>query len=213
MPLSPPTLPTLCTCFRASHLSWLVIVLPLVLCHLSFLSCHHLQSSSTSTCSPLITPPHLIVPLFFSGAVTSCPPWLFVLSPLIMPPPPIRLRLCLSLRPSCASCPASCCIASHHTAAFHPFAPLPLIAPLLRFLSGWLLHHLLSCRRLPSACTFASHCTTLPPLVCLVVALPLITPMPPICRCSDSCCTTTSCCTPRLMPLVHSGWLLCPLSS
>jgi hypothetical protein len=74
-------------------------------------------------------------------------------------------------------------------------------------LSGWLLHRLLSCHRLPSACVSASHCASCPtgccvtschaaatasyctaashrtplePLIWLVVASPLITPLPPI---------------------------------
>ena len=79
----------------------------------------------------------------------------------------------------------------------------PLIVPLF-FSSalascspGCLLCHLLSCRRLPSACASASHCTAvshcapLVSLVWLVVALPLIMAMPPICWClqlSLHCC-------------------------
>ncbi len=58
---------------------------------------------------------------------------LVVASLLITPPPPVCLRLCLSSRPSCASCLAGCCVTSWHaTTAFHcaaashraPLAPL-----------------------------------------------------------------------------------------
>jgi hypothetical protein len=138
-----------------------------------------------SCCTPLLCP-------------SCCPLWLVVVLPLVMLPPPVRLRLCLSshrrlsLRPSCASCPTDCCVNSCHTAAFHPSAPPPLIAPppltapLLRLLSGWLSRHFLSRRCLPSACAFASHCTPLAPLVWLVVASPLATPPPPPVACASA---------------------------
>ncbi len=78
---------------------------------------------------------------------------LAVALPLITPPPLVCLYLCLSLCPSCASCPAGCCITSHYAAAFHLSAPSPLIAPLSHLLSSWLSSHLSSCCRLLSACT------------------------------------------------------------
>jgi hypothetical protein len=141
---------------------------------------------------------------------------LVVASPLIMLPlPPVRLHLrlsshcCLSLCPPHASCPAGCCLTScHATATFCPPVPpplstlSPLTALLLRLLSGWLLCHLLSCRRLPSACSSASHCTPashcnpLRPLVWLVVMLSLITPPSSICR--------------RLHLSLHCRLSLCP---
>ncbi len=154
MQLSPPTLQSLCPCSHASHLAWLAVVLPLVLYRLSFSSRHRPPSGGTSTCPPLVTPPHLILPLFFSGVVASCLPWLFVVSPLVMhppAPPPI-------------------------------ITPQPLITSLSCHLSGWLSHRLSSCRCLPSA------------------------------GASNSCHLVSSCCAP-LVPLVHSGWLLCSLSS
>jgi hypothetical protein len=107
--------------------------------------------------------------------------WLVVVSPLVAQPPPVRLRLRLSShhrrssRPFHAFCLAGCCVASCHAAAFHPPAPLPLIAllpliaPLSRLLSGWLLCCLLSRHRLPSACASASQYTAAShraPLVC-----------------------------------------------
>jgi hypothetical protein len=110
--------------------------------------------------------------------------------PLVTPPPPVRLRLRLllhrrlSLRLSCASCPADCRVDSRHAAAFRPPAPLPLIAPqplttpLLCLLSSWLSHHFSSCRHLLSACASASHRTPPVPLVWLIVALTLIMPPP-----------------------------------
>jgi hypothetical protein len=61
---------------------------------------------------------------------------LVIASPLLTPPPTICWHLCLS---------SHCCLLSHHG--------------LLYLLSGWLLHHLYSCRRLPSAGVSASHCT------------------------------------------------------
>jgi hypothetical protein len=96
-----------------------------------FSSCRHLPSAcaSTSHCTPLAPLVRLVVA---SGT---------------MPPPPI----------ACASA-SHCAPASHHT----PLAPLvllvppPLITPLSRLLSGWLLRHLSSCRRLLSACAFAT---------------------------------------------------------
>jgi hypothetical protein len=60
--------------------------------------------------------------------------------------------------------------------ASRPPVPPSLIAPLSHLLSGWLWSHLSSRRRLLSACT--SHCTPLPSLVWLVVAVPLIMPTP-----------------------------------
>jgi hypothetical protein len=106
-----------------------------------------LPSSGASTCPLLIAPPPLVVPLFFSGAHASRPPRVFVMSPLVMPPPPICLHLCLSLHlhlslcPSRVSKPAGYCVASHHANASHLPAlltlvsPLSLVAPLLCLLS------------------------------------------------------------------------------
>ena len=88
-PLLHPTLPSLHPCSHASCLPQLVAVLPLVL--------HCLPLKGTSSCPPLIAPPPLVVPLFFSGALASCPSPLFVMSPLVMPPPPVCLCLQLPL--------------------------------------------------------------------------------------------------------------------
>ncbi len=148
MPLLPPSLPGLCPCSCVSCLPLLAVVLPLVLHHLSFLSRHRLPSGGTSTCPPLVTLLPLVLPLLFSGMVSSCLHRLFVASPLVtLLPPPIRLRLRLSLhrrlslRPSHAICQDGCCIASHHADASHPptpptlVLPLPLVAPLSCLLS------------------------------------------------------------------------------
>jgi hypothetical protein len=88
----------------------LVVILPLVLCRL--------LSGGASIFPPLVALPHLIVFLFFSGALASCQPRLFVVLPLVMLLPPVRLCLRLSLHhrlslhPSCISCPAGCHVAS-----------------------------------------------------------------------------------------------------
>ncbi len=123
------------------------------------LRCLPSAGASDSHCAPLLRP-------------SRCPLLLIVVSPLVTPPPLVRLRLCLSLhrrlssRPSRPSCPAGFRVASRHTAISHPPAlpPLivlpPLIAPLSRPFSGWLLRHLSSRRRLPSACP--------PPLIALL---------------------------------------------
>jgi hypothetical protein len=149
--------------------------------------------------SPLVTPPSPSIRLSSTShcnAASHCAPltplvWLVVASPLFTPPPPVSLRLRLSSRPSCASCPAGCRITSHHTTATTRL-PVPLtlivlphlISPLSR--SSWLLRHLSSRRRLPSACVSACHCTAashrapLSPLIRLVAVSPLVTPLPPI---------------------------------
>jgi hypothetical protein len=97
--------------------------------------------------------------------------WLVAASPVVPPPPPVCLCLCLSSHCRLSSCPsrasflAGYCVTSCHTTASHPPAPPPLIAPpslimpLSRLLSGWLSCHLLSRRRLPSACASASQRT------------------------------------------------------
>jgi hypothetical protein len=126
----PPALPSLRPHSRASCLPRLAVVLPLVLCRLSFSSRHRLPSGGASTRPPLV------VPLFFSGAIASRPPPLFVMSPLVTPLPPIRQCLCLSYhlrllsQPFRASCPAGCSVASHYADASWPSAPLTLVAPL-----------------------------------------------------------------------------------
>jgi hypothetical protein len=78
---------------------------------------------------------------------------------LVAPLPFVAPLLCLL---STLACPITSC----HAAASRPPAPPPIISPppfivpLLHLLSSWLLHHLLSHRRLLSACTSASHHTT-----------------------------------------------------
>jgi hypothetical protein len=104
------------------------------LAHTGWLSCHlssHCRLSSTcasashrtaaSHCTPLVPLVRLVVAL-----------------PLVTPPPPVHLRLCLSShhrllpRPSYASCPAGCHVTSCHAAASRQPASPPLIAPLVR---------------------------------------------------------------------------------
>ncbi len=136
MPSLPLTLLSLHPCSHASCLPWLAFKLPLVLRRLSFLSRHHLLSSGASTCPPLVTPLPLVLPLFFSGAVASCLPRLFVVSPLVtlLPSLYLRLRLSLhchlSLQLSHAIWPAGCLGAFHHANASRPPAPPTLVAPL-----------------------------------------------------------------------------------
>jgi hypothetical protein len=55
------------------------------------------QQHVHSTCLPLIVLLPLVLPLFFSGVVTSCLPRLVVVSPLVMLPSSVHLRLCLLL--------------------------------------------------------------------------------------------------------------------
>jgi hypothetical protein len=148
MPLLPLTLPSLRPHSHASRLPWLDIVLPLVLCHLSFSSCHCLLSGGTSTCPTLIASPPLV-----------CPSSSLVCLPLV------------------SSSSLSCC--------------------------------LLSCHRIQSACASAFHCPVtshrapLMPLVWLVVALPLIMPMPPVRRCLQL--------LSRHCLLLHPSCVSCPL--
>ncbi len=139
IPSLPPTLPNLRPCSHASCLPQLVVVLRLVL--------RRLTSGGGSICPPLIAPLHLVMPLFFSGVLASCLPWLFVMSPLVTPPPTVGLCLHLSLHrrlslhPSCISCLAGCCVASHYLDTscllVHPtlVMPSPLVVPLLCLLS------------------------------------------------------------------------------
>ncbi len=70
MPSLPPTLLGLHPQSHASHQPQLIVVLPLVLRCLSFLSCHYLPFGGASTCPLLVTPPSLIVSLFFSASQT-----------------------------------------------------------------------------------------------------------------------------------------------
>jgi hypothetical protein len=126
-PSSPLTLPSLHPCSHASCLPQLVVMLPLVLCHL--------PSGGASICPPLVAPPHLVVPLFFSGALTVHLPRLFLVSSLVTLPPPIRLCLrlsshrCLLLCPSCIFCLAGSRVASHYVDASCPPAPQTLVVP------------------------------------------------------------------------------------
>ncbi len=129
--------------------------------------------TATSHCAPLL-------PLFR----------MVVVSPLVMLPPPVRLRLCLSLhhrlslRPSRASCPADCCVNSCHAAAFQPPAPPPFIAlpplimPLLRLFSSWLSCHFSSRCHLLSACPL--------PLIALRLSL-----CPSHASCPADCCVAS----------------------
>ena len=131
-------------------------------------------------------------------ATRSCPPTDAIRQPVITAatsvaslPPFCFVDCCVAATaasfaandPSCFSCPAGCCVTSHHDKASHPLAPLPLVTPLplaasllCHSLSGWLLHCLSSCRCLPptgvsTAChANASSCAPLVPLVLLVVA-------------------------------------------
>jgi hypothetical protein len=156
---------------------------------------------------------------------------LVVVSPLIMPPPPVRPCLRLSLHhrlspcPSHTSCPAGCCITFYHAVASRPPAPLPLIVPISRFLFGWLSCHLLSRRRClwstcvsPSHSTAASHCTPIAPLVWPVVASPLVMPPPPVdlrfclsLHCPAGFCVTSHHATPSGLPAPPPLIVLLPL--
>ncbi len=93
-----------------------------------------------SVASPHVAPSPPIPPLsgLLSGWLLHCLPLvrLVVALPLLMPPPPICRRLCLSLRCRLTSC-------------LYPCNRLSCL------LSGWLLRN--PCRRLPSASTSTSH--------------------------------------------------------
>ncbi len=122
-PVPPPLIPPL-SCFLSG---WL----------LHRLSSHcHLSSTCASTSHCTAASHHApLMPLV----------WLVVASLLATPPPPIHLRLRLSLCPSRACCPAGCCLTARHaTTASH------------------CLHlHLSLCRCLssrPSHATFLSGC-------------------------------------------------------
>jgi hypothetical protein len=137
MPLLPTTLPSLCPHSHASCLPWLVVVLPLVLHRLSCSSCHHLPSVGTSTCPLLIVPMSLVVPLFFSGELASCPAQLFLCHLLSCHRLHLSSHCHLLLCPSRVSCLAGCRVASHHADASHVQVPPTLVAllPLFAFLS------------------------------------------------------------------------------
>jgi hypothetical protein len=122
---------------------------------------HHAATSCLPAPLPLIAPLSCVL----SGALS-----------LFMPPLPICMRLCLLLHPGCH-------VASHHAATSCLPVPPPLIPPLLRLLSGWLLSCLSSRCCLPSACASTSYHAPLPPLVRLVVPSPLVTPPTPIQLC------------------------------
>jgi hypothetical protein len=106
-------------------------------------------------------------------AIKPWPMTLIVPLTLVTPPPSIHPHLCLSLHrrlsphPSYAYCPSGCRVTSRHAATSRPPAPLPLIAPLSRLLSGWLSHHLSS----------RHHRLPLPAPPTLIVLLPLIVPL------------------------------------
>jgi hypothetical protein len=101
--------------------------------------CLHLSTTrcAATTCHA----PYLLCCACLLSAPAIC------VTPLITPPPPVRLRLhlslhhCLSSRLSCVPYPAGCCVASHHICASCPPAPptlilpLPLVAPLSCLLS------------------------------------------------------------------------------
>jgi hypothetical protein len=124
---------------------------------------------------------------------------------------------CCSPCPSYASCPAGCGVTSRHATTSCPPAPLPLIAPLSRLLSGSLSSHLLSCQ----------HRLQLPVPPPLIGPPPLIAPLSCLFSGSLSCHLLSrrhllSACPPPLIappPLtvlllrLLSGWLLhCLLS-
>jgi hypothetical protein len=135
MPSLPLTLLSFHPCSHASCLPQLVVMLPVILRCLSFLSRNCLLSGGASTCPPLVAPP----PLFIAPLLLWCTCLLSALAigPVTSPqlPPPICLHLrlslhhCLSSCPSHASCPAVCGIASHHANAAHPPAPPTLVHP------------------------------------------------------------------------------------
>ena len=138
---------------HATRLPWFVVVLPLVLCRLSFVSRHPPPSVSASV---FITPLHL-----WCGRLSSAPAACHVISYHAFASHrtaashyPISSASCLAgchvvshhaPLVSCASCPAGCCVASHHADSSQPPAPpplvvtLPLISPLLSLLPSVLI--------------------------------------------------------------------------
>jgi hypothetical protein len=153
---------------------------------------------SLSDASRRPAPPTLVAPLPLVEPLCCTP-----LVPLVHSGWLLRhLSSCHRLPSACAS--ASHCTATSHHAPLTPLVRLVVASPLVtlpppvclrlrlslhrrlsrRLLSGWLLHHLSSRRRLLSACASASHCTPLAPLVWLVVASPLVMPpLPPVRLC------------------------------
>jgi hypothetical protein len=120
----------------------------------------------------------------------------------VTPPPPIWQRLHLSI---------SCCAAASDSCSSSSLVRSPLVRP------SCLLCYLLSHHRLLSACAPAchcaatSHCAPLMPFVQLVVALPLIMPIPSVCR--HLRLSSPRCPLSCLLSTLHSGWLSCSLSS
>ncbi len=117
------------------HIHQLALPLASASCQVSFLSapasfCVVSHQPATLRLSLVITSPT-------HGWLLHLPPAL--LSLIAVAWPLIRLRRCLLICHSQASCPDGCCVAS--------------------LLSGWLLHCLSSSRHLPSAGDSASHCT------------------------------------------------------
>jgi hypothetical protein len=131
-------------------------------CYILCYCCLQLCQVSILTLMPLVCPDGLLSCCLLSCAASASH---HATASCLAAPPPVHFlpRRCL------LSCPPSSLVRS------------PLICP------GCLLCHLSSCHHLLSACASSSHCTTpsycaTAPLVRLVVALPLITPTPPIRR-------------------------------
>ena len=152
-PSLPPTLPSHQSRSHATRLPRLVVVLPLVLCRLSFVSRHPPPSVRASV---FITPLHLWCGRL-SSALAACHVisyHAFASHRTAASHYPISSASCLAgchvvshhaPLVSCASCPAGCCVASHHADSSQPPAPpplvvtLPLISPLLSLLPSALI--------------------------------------------------------------------------
>ncbi len=135
MPLLPPTLPSLLPCSHASRLPRLVVGVASCPPLPWLLASHCLPSSGASTHPPLVAPPPLVMPLFFSaGGLPLAPLVRLVVALLLFTPlrPSVHLCLRLSLPRRLSLCPLFC------------------------LLSSWLLRCLSLHCRLPS--TGASHC-------------------------------------------------------
>jgi hypothetical protein len=166
LPSLSPTLPSHGSCSHAACLPRLVVVLPLFLCRLCFLTCHHFPSISTSIFCHAT--PSLCDPLI-SGVVASCLPRLLVMSPLAT----LRhsMHCYFSSHPSSASCLDGCHFGSHQ-APLVPLVQLVVASPLIMSTPQCL--HLQSCHHLLINLSWVCHLLWLVVVSTLLMLVPLM---------------------------------------